>query len=370
MHEDDDSNQSPDMPTLDAAESEAGKRTPVVNSRGSASTPDVPDSNKSIGSATVIRSDSLKAQKRAGKSNPRKKSDPTYLDRNDDTDTRNGRLGTSESSSTSSHSLRSSESPRDSMDSVADSDFEADLEKIPDWTAEIEDIAVLESIDAKERKRQDVLAELFHTERTHVRNLKVLSQVFYIPMLKNQILSKDILHSIFANLENMKEIHSSFNRSMRRLKKTSQLIGNVGDLLLSRFEGAAGQQLKREAAAFCLNQHSGLEALKMRQKKDEKLAQFLLDAEKNPLCRRLQLKDLIPTGMQRLTKYPLLFEQLLKYTKGKFRSQKLSQLLASNERPQPLKTCYVISDFLSYASHCLNCIHNRRFLAFFRIEII
>lgn len=32
------------------------------------------------------------------------------------------------------------------------------------------------------------------------------------------------------------------------------------------------------------------------------------------MCRRLQLKDIIPTGMLRLTKYPLLFENLAKYT--------------------------------------------------------
>lgn len=32
------------------------------------------------------------------------------------------------------------------------------------------------------------------------------------------------------------------------------------------------------------------------------------------MCRRLQLKDIIPSGMLRLTKYPLLFENLLKYT--------------------------------------------------------
>lgn len=40
----------------------------------------------------------------------------------------------------------------------------------------------------------------------------------------------------------------------------------------------------------------------------------LQEAGSNPLCRRLQLKDLIPTGMQRLTKYPLLLDNIAKYT--------------------------------------------------------
>lgn len=38
------------------------------------------------------------------------------------------------------------------------------------------------------------------------------------------------------------------------------------------------------------------------------------DAESKPQCRRLQLKDIIPTEMQRLTKYPLLLENIAKNT--------------------------------------------------------
>lgn len=38
------------------------------------------------------------------------------------------------------------------------------------------------------------------------------------------------------------------------------------------------------------------------------------EAESNRHCRRLQLKDIIPVETQRLTKYPLLLENLAKYT--------------------------------------------------------
>ena len=38
------------------------------------------------------------------------------------------------------------------------------------------------------------------------------------------------------------------------------------------------------------------------------------EAESKPQCRRLQLKDIIPTEMQRLTKYPLLLENIAKST--------------------------------------------------------
>ncbi len=54
--------------------------------------------------------------------------------------------------------------------------------------------------------------------------------------------------------------------------------------------------------------------MKLRRNKDEKLREMLLKAEQNKVCRRLQLKDLLPAVLQRLTKYPLLFESLSKIT--------------------------------------------------------
>lgn len=43
-------------------------------------------------------------------------------------------------------------------------------------------------------------------------------------------------------------------------------------------------------------------------------AAVLQEAESKPQCRRLQLKDIIPIEMQRLTKYPLLLENIAKNT--------------------------------------------------------
>jgi len=79
-----------------------------------------------------------------------------------------------------------------------------------------------------------------------------------------------------------------------------------------------------------------LESLKERRKKDQKLNTFLTDIEANPLCRRLQLKDIIPTGMLRLTKYPLLFENLAKYTDENSESQELKAVQRALERSKEI----------------------------------
>lgn len=65
---------------------------------------------------------------------------------------------------------------------------------------------------------------------------------------------------------------------------------------------------------FCSNQPSALELIKSKKKKDQRFTLFMQEAESNRLCRRLQLKDIIPVEMQRVTKYPLLLENIAKYT--------------------------------------------------------
>lgn len=85
-------------------------------------------------------------------------------------------------------------------------------------------------------------------------------------------------------------------------------------LFFFQFEGRASDTIKENAAQFCERQKIALEALKEKRKRDEVLQKFLVKQESHVACRRLELKDLLPTVQQRLTKYPLLFESLHKIT--------------------------------------------------------
>ena len=214
-------------------------------------------------------------------------------------------------------------------------------------------------------------AELFHTERTHVRNLKVLERVFYRPLLDNGF--SDLVNLLFPNLPEMLEIHDRFNTLMKARKREQAVVETVGDILLAmvttiiiiikiiiivlmnifmfQFDGPSGETLQQSVGTFCKYQSMALESLKDRRKKESKLQvtfhslsaykylihlmiklskqmnstfgfvfqlqTFLAEAEGNSVCRRLQLKDIIPTAMQRLTKYPLLLESLAKYTQAR-----------------------------------------------------
>lgn len=197
-----------------------------------------------------------------------------------------------------------------------DEQFENDLETDPPNWQQLVGREVLLGLKQGEIKRQEVINELFYTERAHVRTLKVLDQVFYQRVSREGILSPSELRKIFSNLEDILQLHIGLNEQMKAVRKRNEtsVIDQIGDDLLTWFSGLGEEKLKHAAATFCSNQPFALEMIKSRQKKDSRFQTFVQDAESNPLCRRLQLKDIIPTEMQRLTKYPLLLDNIAKYT--------------------------------------------------------
>uniref|UniRef100_A0A7M4E7B2 Rho guanine nucleotide exchange factor 12 n=1 Tax=Crocodylus porosus TaxID=8502 RepID=A0A7M4E7B2_CROPO len=193
-------------------------------------------------------------------------------------------------------------------------DFDTDTDP-PNWQ-QLVSRELLLGLKPYEIKRQEVINELFYTERAHVRTLKVLHQVFYQRVSREGILTPSDLRKIFSNLEDILLLHTGLNDQMKsvRKRKETSVIDQIGEDLLTWFSGPGEENLKHAAATFCSNQPFALEVIKSRQKKDSRFQTFVQDAESNPLCRRLQLKDIIPTEMQRLTKYPLLLDSIAKYS--------------------------------------------------------
>ncbi|XP_066465252.1 rho guanine nucleotide exchange factor 11 isoform X3 [Eleutherodactylus coqui] len=173
---------------------------------------------------------------------------------------------------------------------------------------------VAQHLTAKEKARQEVLHELFMTEASHLRVLRVLDHIFYQRMRKENLLSTEELLLVFPNLPELIEIHNYLVELMKRVREEGPVVKEIGDLMLSRFDGAAGEEVCQETAKFCSCQTIGLDLIKIKKRKEARFNLFMQEAESSPQCRRLQLKDLIVSEMQRLTKYPLLLESIIKHT--------------------------------------------------------
>uniref|UniRef100_A0A672HCU6 Rho guanine nucleotide exchange factor (GEF) 12a n=1 Tax=Salarias fasciatus TaxID=181472 RepID=A0A672HCU6_SALFA len=186
---------------------------------------------------------------------------------------------------------------------------------------------VLAGLRPHEIKRQEVINELFYTERTHVRMLRVLDHLFYQRLTKEGILPAADIKNIFTNLEEIVQLHVSILEQMVAVRKRneSSVIDQIGDDLLSWFSGGEEEKIKQAVGTFCSNQPFALEIIKTKQKKDSRFTSFIQEAESNRLCRRLQLKDIIPVEMLRLTKYPLLLDNIVKYTDNTVEKDKVKQ---------------------------------------------
>ncbi|XP_029027021.1 rho guanine nucleotide exchange factor 12 isoform X2 [Betta splendens] len=200
-------------------------------------------------------------------------------------------------------------------DIPSEDDQRTDSEQDPPNWQQLVGQEVLASLRPHEIKRQEVINELFYTERAHVRMLRVLDHVFYQKLSKEAILPPADIKNIFTNLEEILQLHVSILEQMTAVRKRneSSVIDQIGDDLLCWFS-IGEEKIKQAVGTFCSNQPFALEIIKTKQKKDSRFTSFIQEAESNRLCRRLQLKDIIPVEMQRLTKYPLLLDNIAKYT--------------------------------------------------------
>ncbi|XP_077888081.1 rho guanine nucleotide exchange factor 1 isoform X1 [Ictidomys tridecemlineatus] len=190
------------------------------------------------------------------------------------------------------------------------SGLELEPEEPPGWR-ELVPPDILLNLPKSQVKRQEVISELLVTEAAHVRMLRVLHDLFYQPMADGGFFPLEELQNIFPSLDELIEVHSLFlDRLMKRRQESGYLIEEIGDVLLARFDGAEGSWFQKISSRFCSRQSFALEQLKAKQRKEPRFCTFVQDAESRPRCRRLQLKDMIPTEMQRLTKYPLLLQSI------------------------------------------------------------
>lgn len=60
-----------------------------------------------------------------------------------------------------------------------------------------------------------VSAELFYTERAHVRMLRVLDHVFYQKLSKEAILPPADIKNIFTNLEEILQLHGTHTHTYK-----------------------------------------------------------------------------------------------------------------------------------------------------------
>uniref|UniRef100_A0A8U8CFZ1 Uncharacterized protein n=1 Tax=Geospiza parvula TaxID=87175 RepID=A0A8U8CFZ1_GEOPR len=172
-------------------------------------------------------------------------------------------------------------------------------------------------------KRQDVIYELMQTEMHHVRTLKIMSDVYSAAMLKELQFDQQAVDKLFPCLENLLHIHSQFFQRILERKKESLadkseknfVIRRIGDILVNQFSGENAERMKKTYGKFCGHHNEAVNYFKDLYTNNKRFHAFIKKKMSSSLVRRLGIPECILLVTQRITKYPVLLQRILQYTK-------------------------------------------------------
>ncbi|XP_021235289.1 rho guanine nucleotide exchange factor 28 isoform X3 [Numida meleagris] len=171
-------------------------------------------------------------------------------------------------------------------------------------------------------KRQDVIFELMQTEVHHIHTLFIMSEIFRKGMKEELQLDHSTVDRIFPCLDELLEIHRQFFCRMRERRQESCEEGNernfvisrIGDILVQQFSEENATKMKKIYGEFCSHQKQAVNLFKELQQ-NKKFQNFIKLRNSNLLARRRGIPECILLVTQRITKYPVLVERILQYTK-------------------------------------------------------
>ncbi|XP_063700825.1 rho guanine nucleotide exchange factor 18 isoform X4 [Culicoides brevitarsis] len=186
---------------------------------------------------------------------------------------------------------------------------------------------VVKSLKDKQIKRQEHIYEFIMTEKHHCQTLLVMQKVFVESLQRH--FSHLNLERMFPRLQELMEIHTGFLKKLRLKQKERHVVDTIADILLDFFSSMSAQRLKSVYGEFCSNHRSALNVFKCYLTEDGSFADWYKHCQQNPLLKKKGIPECILFVTQRLTKYPLLIDPLLKSSReDKIEQEKLQKAMS------------------------------------------
>ncbi|CAG9824959.1 unnamed protein product [Phaedon cochleariae] len=190
-----------------------------------------------------------------------------------------------------------------------------DCEAILDSKLEIE-ASLCRKCSKKRSERKEIITEIVETEEKYSRDLQIILEEFYQPMLVAGLLTPDQLSAIFLNVEELLENSQALAEKLRDAVEIATEQGdedlltvNTGKLFLEAIP------MLHAFETYCVRQGSASLLLASLEKDKELLRIFLRVSQmENAMLRRMNLNSFLMVPVQRVTKYPLLLARLYKVT--------------------------------------------------------
>ncbi|EDQ89145.1 uncharacterized protein MONBRDRAFT_25782 [Monosiga brevicollis MX1] len=194
----------------------------------------------------------------------------------------------------------------------------------------------LKGMDSRAVRRQDMIYEFIQTEKAFIRNLIILRVNFQLRLSHSGVLSQEQLDGLFANLDDIIALNGPFCQRLVDLQHEyhARSFPNMGENFQQLFLTETFDADCNTYGDFCANQSSSTRAFQALMRQDPHFERVINAAHAEPVCARLKFPDFIAKVMQRLSKYPLLIEGILKNTRTKQQHEErqlLSQCLQQSK---------------------------------------
>lgn len=175
---------------------------------------------------------------------------------------------------------------------------------------------IADSVSDKEKKRQEVISEICYTERDFCKDLEYLRD-FWINPLRSKASPippqrrEKVVRNIFSNIIDHPSIHAVSSRLAKALTDRQQknpVVRNIGDIFMDcvpSFEPFILYGSKQMEAKYEFENERSV---------NPHFSRFVDEIERRKESRKLELNGYLTKPTTRLARYPLLLENILKYT--------------------------------------------------------
>lgn len=179
---------------------------------------------------------------------------------------------------------------------------------------------IANSVSEREKKRQEVISEIMYTERDFVKDLEYLRDFWIVPLRSTnpaapspipESRKERIVRTIFSNIIDPPSIHavsSRFADALTQRQRAQPVVKSVGDIFLEfvpQFE---------PFIVYGANQLAGKFEFENERSLNPYFSKFVDETERRKESRKLELNGYLTKPTTRLARYPLLLENVLKYT--------------------------------------------------------
>ncbi len=171
---------------------------------------------------------------------------------------------------------------------------------------------VFDSLDDTERKRQEAINEVIYTERDFVADMEYLRDQWVKPLRTSDVIPEDhredFVTQVFWNVLEIHAVNAKLAELLTKRQKQGDVVDRIGDILLEMVPHF------QPFVKYGAHQLYGKYEFEKEKSANTAFAKFVDETERLPQSRKLELNGYLTKPTTRLARYPLLLQQVDKYT--------------------------------------------------------